>query len=160
MRECLGRQRGRCVPMTATYATQSNLSATPALRSVFLFSQPVSVHDCSTSISRLTSPPLGPAYASLNRRPDRSPFPLLPHASSALLFSTFKIEATIRNAGDMIGWKSDNNTVGQAVSLAPHPVHHAYRQPRGLSLLPHPPTTAISASTICRLRWIRMVHPL
>jgi hypothetical protein len=56
-------------------------------RPVFLLSQPVSAHYCSTSISRSTSPLFSSANASLNRSPNRPPLPLLPHASSALLFS-------------------------------------------------------------------------
>ena len=56
-------------------------------RPVFLLSQPVSAHHCSTSISRSTSPLFGYTNASLNISPNRSPLPLLPHANSALLFS-------------------------------------------------------------------------
>jgi hypothetical protein len=56
-------------------------------RPVFLLSQPVSVHHCSTSISRSTSRLFGSANASLNKSPNRSPFPLLLHANFALLFS-------------------------------------------------------------------------
>lgn len=56
-------------------------------RLVFSLSRRASVHHCSISISLSTLPLLGFGNASLNKRQNRSQFPLLPHASSALLCS-------------------------------------------------------------------------
>ncbi len=56
-------------------------------RLVFLLSQPVSVHDYSTSFFRLTSPLFGSANASSNRSPSLPPFLSLLHASFVLLLS-------------------------------------------------------------------------
>jgi hypothetical protein len=81
-------EKRRCVAMSGICSAQFNL-VVPILRSrpIFSVSQPISAHHCSTLISHPTSPLVGSADASLNRSPNRSPFPLLPHASSALLFS-------------------------------------------------------------------------
>ena len=56
-------------------------------RPIFLLTQPVFVHHSSTSIPPSTSPQSGSANTSLNRSLNHFPFPLLPPASSALLFS-------------------------------------------------------------------------
>jgi hypothetical protein len=65
-------------------------------RLVFLLSQPVSAHYYLTLISRSTSPLFGSANASLNKSPNRSIFPLLPHASSALLFSRLRSKRQLK----------------------------------------------------------------
>jgi hypothetical protein len=81
-------EKRRCVAMSAICSAKFNL-VVPILRSrpIFSLSQPVSAHHCSTLISRSTPPLVGSADASLNRSPNRSPFPLLPYTSSALPFS-------------------------------------------------------------------------
>jgi hypothetical protein len=46
------------------------------------------------------------------QKPDSFPMPVSPTRDFTLMLFTTKINATIRNIGDMIGWESDNNTVG------------------------------------------------
>jgi hypothetical protein len=46
------------------------------------------------------------------QKPKSFPIPVAPTRAFCVALFTTKIEATIRNIGDMIGWESDNNTVG------------------------------------------------
>ncbi|KAF7197590.1 hypothetical protein HII31_01093 [Pseudocercospora fuligena] len=46
------------------------------------------------------------------QQPDAFPVPVAPTRDFCVAMFTSKVEATIRNIGDMIGWESDNNTVG------------------------------------------------
>jgi hypothetical protein len=46
------------------------------------------------------------------QKPESLPIPVAPALEFVAALFTAKIEATIRNIGDMIGWESDNNTVG------------------------------------------------
>ena len=81
-RDLSSEQKVRAYVSNLFYSTQLTVQIFP--RPVFLLRQLVSAHHYSTSISRSTSLLLG---SSLNRNPNRSPFPLLLHESSALLFS-------------------------------------------------------------------------
>jgi hypothetical protein len=84
-------QKRRYVPISTIRSAQFQFSCANLLsRPVFLLRQPVSAHHCSTSISRSISPLYGSANAFLIRSLNRSPFPLLPHASSALPFSRLR----------------------------------------------------------------------
>ena len=76
-------QEVRCVPMSVVCNSTDSLLYRP----IFLLNQPVFAHHCLTLVSLSTSPLSGSANAFLNRSPNHFPFPLLPHASSALLFS-------------------------------------------------------------------------
>ncbi|KAJ2903737.1 uncharacterized protein MKZ38_009389 [Zalerion maritima] len=52
------------------------------------------------------------------QKPKSLPIPVAPTREFCIALFTSKIEATIRNIGDMIGWKSDNNTVGPIAAAA------------------------------------------
>lgn len=52
------------------------------------------------------------------QRPETIPVPVAPTREFCVALFTSKIEATIRNLGDMIGWESDNVTVGPVAVAA------------------------------------------
>ncbi|KDQ58297.1 hypothetical protein JAAARDRAFT_78600 [Jaapia argillacea MUCL 33604] len=52
------------------------------------------------------------------QKPERFPIPVAPTREFCIALFTSKIEATIRNIGDMIGWEDDNNTVGPIAAAA------------------------------------------
>ncbi|KAL8392575.1 hypothetical protein RB595_002677 [Gaeumannomyces hyphopodioides] len=52
------------------------------------------------------------------QKPASLPVPVAPTREFCVALFTAKIEATIRNIGDMIGWEDDNNTVGPIVAAA------------------------------------------
>ena len=62
------------------------------------------------------------------QKPESLPVPVAPTRDFCVALFTSKIEATIRNIGDMIGWESDNVTVG--------PIAVAAKQSL-LRLIPH-----------------------
>ncbi|MCJ1343386.1 hypothetical protein MMC31_001579 [Peltigera leucophlebia] len=68
---------------------------------------------------------LPPAFAAFwlrerlfEQRPKSLPIPVAPTREFCVALFTSKIKATIGNIGDMIGWKSDNNTVGPVAAAA------------------------------------------
>lgn len=54
------------------------------------------------------------------QRPDSFPIPVAPTRDFALALLTSKIEATIKNVGDMIGWEDDHEVVGPIAAAAKH----------------------------------------
>ncbi|KAL8346133.1 hypothetical protein RB598_000167 [Gaeumannomyces tritici] len=52
------------------------------------------------------------------QKPASLPVPVAPTREFCVALFTAKIEATIRNMGDMIGWEDDNNTVGPVAAAA------------------------------------------
>ncbi|KLU91849.1 hypothetical protein MAPG_10798 [Magnaporthiopsis poae ATCC 64411] len=52
------------------------------------------------------------------QKPSSLPTPVAPTREFCVGLFTAKIEATIRNIGDMIGWEDDNNTVGPVAAAA------------------------------------------
>ncbi|KAJ3487605.1 hypothetical protein NLG97_g6378 [Lecanicillium saksenae] len=52
------------------------------------------------------------------QKPSSLPIPVAPTREFCLTLLTAKINATIRNIGDMIGWESDNATVGPIAAAA------------------------------------------
>ncbi|EJT79705.1 hypothetical protein GGTG_04789 [Gaeumannomyces tritici R3-111a-1] len=52
------------------------------------------------------------------QKPASLPVPVAPTREFCVALFTAKIEATIRNIGDMIGWEDDNNTVGPVAAAA------------------------------------------
>ena len=52
------------------------------------------------------------------QKPKSLPIPAAPTREFCVALFTSKIEATIGNIGDMIGWESDNNTVGPTAVAA------------------------------------------
>jgi hypothetical protein len=52
------------------------------------------------------------------QKPAALPLPVAPTCDFCLALLTSKIEATIGNVGDMIGWESDNNTMGPIAAAA------------------------------------------
>lgn len=52
------------------------------------------------------------------QRPKSLPIPVSPTRDFCVALFTAKIEATIGNIGDMIGWDSDHNTVGPMAAAA------------------------------------------
>lgn len=62
------------------------------------------------------------------QKPKSLPIPVAPTREFCVALLTSKVEATIRNIGDMIGWEDDNNTVG--------PIAVAAKQSL-LRLIPH-----------------------
>ncbi|KND92187.1 hypothetical protein TOPH_03052 [Tolypocladium ophioglossoides CBS 100239] len=52
------------------------------------------------------------------QKPRSLPIPVAPTREICVALFTAKIEATIRNIGDMIGWENDNNTVGPIAVVA------------------------------------------
>lgn len=62
------------------------------------------------------------------QKPRSFPIPVAPTREFCFALLTSKVEATIRNIGDMIGWEDDNNTVG--------PITVAAKQSL-LRLIPH-----------------------
>lgn len=52
------------------------------------------------------------------QKPESLPVPVAPTRAFCVALFTAKVEATIRNLGDMIGWESDENTVGPAAMAA------------------------------------------
>ncbi|KAM0800334.1 3-hydroxybutyryl-CoA dehydratase [Usnea florida] len=52
------------------------------------------------------------------QKPKSLPIPVAPTREFCTALFTSKIEATIKNVGDMIGWESDNNTVGPIAAAA------------------------------------------
>ncbi|POR33051.1 Uncharacterized protein TPAR_06751 [Tolypocladium paradoxum] len=52
------------------------------------------------------------------QKPKLLPIPVAPTRGFCVALFTAKIEATIRNIGDMIGWEDDNNTVGPIAAAA------------------------------------------
>ncbi|KAI1178649.1 3-hydroxybutyryl-CoA dehydratase [Nemania sp. FL0916] len=66
-----------------------------------------------------------PAFAStwlrerlFEQKPESLPIPVAPTREFCIALFTSKIEATIKNVGDMIGWESDHNTVGPVAAAA------------------------------------------
>ncbi|KND87198.1 hypothetical protein TOPH_08182 [Tolypocladium ophioglossoides CBS 100239] len=51
-------------------------------------------------------------------KPESLPIPVAPTREFFIALFTSKIKATIRNKGDMIGWESDENTVGPIAAAA------------------------------------------
>ncbi|MCJ1349392.1 hypothetical protein MMC31_007632 [Peltigera leucophlebia] len=88
-------------------------------RPVCLLSQPLSARHCSTSFSRLRL---------FQQKPKLLPIPVAPTREFCIALFTSKIETTIGNIGNMIGWESENNTVS--------PVAVAAKQ-SFLRLIPH-----------------------
>ncbi|EHK25424.1 uncharacterized protein TRIVIDRAFT_143871 [Trichoderma virens Gv29-8] len=62
------------------------------------------------------------------QKPDSLPVPVSATREFCITFLTSKIEATIGNIGDMIGWEDDHNTVGPRAAAA---------KPSLLRLIPH-----------------------
>lgn len=62
------------------------------------------------------------------QRPDSFPIPVAPTRDFTHALLTSKIEATIKNVGDMIGWEDDNEVVGPIAAAAKRSMLH---------LLPH-----------------------
>ncbi|KAG6017606.1 hypothetical protein E4U43_000739 [Claviceps pusilla] len=52
------------------------------------------------------------------QKPESFPIPVTPTRDFCVTLFTSKIQATIRNIGDMIGWESDNNKVGPVAAAA------------------------------------------
>ena len=52
------------------------------------------------------------------QKPSEIPVPVAPTRDFCVSLFTSKIEATIRNTGDMIGWEDDGNVVGPAAAAA------------------------------------------
>ncbi|KAJ9634519.1 hypothetical protein H2199_008976 [Coniosporium tulheliwenetii] len=52
------------------------------------------------------------------QKPESLPIPVAPTREFCVVLFTFKIEVTIRNIGDMIGWEDDNNVVGPIAAAA------------------------------------------
>ncbi|EJP61249.1 3-hydroxybutyryl-CoA dehydratase [Beauveria bassiana ARSEF 2860] len=52
------------------------------------------------------------------QKPESLPIPVAPTREFCVALFTAKIEATIRNEGDMIGWEDDDNTVGPVAAAA------------------------------------------
>ncbi|MCJ1355611.1 MAG: hypothetical protein MMC33_005603 [Icmadophila ericetorum] len=52
------------------------------------------------------------------QKPKSLPVPVAPSREFCMALFTSKIEATIGNIGDMIGWESDNNTIGPIAASA------------------------------------------
>lgn len=52
------------------------------------------------------------------QKPKSLPIPVAPTREFCVALFTSKIEATIGNIGDMIGWEDDNNTVGPIAAAA------------------------------------------
>ncbi|KAG6004954.1 hypothetical protein E4U54_000445 [Claviceps lovelessii] len=52
------------------------------------------------------------------QKPESFPIPVAPTRDFCVTLFTSKIQATIRNMGDMIGWESDNNKVGPVAAAA------------------------------------------
>lgn len=104
--------------MSAICSTELNSTVQILSRPVFLLRQPVSAHHCSIS-----TPPLDFAATWLRERlfeqkPKSLPIPVAPTREFCDALFTSKIEATIGNIGDMIGWEDDNNTVGPIAAAA------------------------------------------
>ncbi|XDG01790.1 hypothetical protein ABKA04_001405 [Annulohypoxylon sp. FPYF3050] len=66
-----------------------------------------------------------PAFASawlrerlFEQKPESFPIPVAPTREFCIALFTSKIEATIKNIGDMIGWEDDHNTVGPVAAAA------------------------------------------
>ncbi|KAM3444756.1 hypothetical protein NHJ13734_001106 [Beauveria thailandica] len=77
------------------------------------------------------------------QKPESLPTPVAPTREFCIALFTAKIEATIRNLGDMIGWESDNNTVGPIAAEAKQSL---------LRLIPHiMPVDSNQASPYYRL---------
>jgi len=62
------------------------------------------------------------------QKPKSMPVPVFPTRDFCVALLTSKVEATIRNVGDMIGWDSDNNTVSPVAFAAKSSI---------LRLIPH-----------------------
>jgi hypothetical protein len=56
--------------------------------------------------------PDGCAKDLFDQKPQLIPAPVSPSRDFCVSLLTSKIEATIENIGDMIGWEDDNETVG------------------------------------------------
>ena len=54
----------------------------------------------------------------VGQKPKSFPIPVAPTRDFCVALFTSKVEATIRNIGDMIGWESDNATVGPIAAAA------------------------------------------
>ncbi|KAL7970401.1 3-hydroxybutyryl-CoA dehydratase [Trichoderma sp. SZMC 28014] len=52
------------------------------------------------------------------QKPETFPIPVAPTREFCIALFTSKIEATIKNIGDMIGWEDDHNTVGPVAAAA------------------------------------------
>ncbi|SPQ25208.1 90fc60f7-ab2a-41f3-9cd9-02792d38161e [Thermothielavioides terrestris] len=52
------------------------------------------------------------------QKPESFPVPVAPTREFCVALFTSKIEATIKNVGDMIGWEDDHNTVGPVAAAA------------------------------------------
>ncbi|KAI0893250.1 hypothetical protein F4806DRAFT_476349 [Annulohypoxylon nitens] len=52
------------------------------------------------------------------QKPESFPIPVAPTREFCVALFTSKIEATIKNIGDMIGWEDDHNTVGPVAAAA------------------------------------------
>lgn len=52
------------------------------------------------------------------QKPESFPVPVAPTREFCVALFTSKIEATIKNIGDMIGWEDDHNTVGPVAAAA------------------------------------------
>ena len=52
------------------------------------------------------------------QKPASLPIPVAPTRQFCIALFTFKVEATIRNLGEMIGWESDQNVVGLIAAAA------------------------------------------
>jgi hypothetical protein len=52
------------------------------------------------------------------QKPEHLPIAVSPTRQFCLTLFVSKIEVTIKNEGDMIGWESDNNVVGPAAAAA------------------------------------------
>ncbi|KJA25526.1 hypothetical protein HYPSUDRAFT_64707 [Hypholoma sublateritium FD-334 SS-4] len=76
------------------------------------------------------------------QRPKSLPIPVAPTREFCVALLTSKIEATIRNIGDMIGWEDDDNTVG--------PIAVAAKQSL-LRLIPHIVPTDSDEASLYRL---------
>ncbi|KAI9674959.1 MAG: hypothetical protein M1817_001365 [Caeruleum heppii] len=72
-----------------------------------------------------------PAFASawlrerlFEQKPESFPVPVAPTREFCVALFTSKIEATIKNVGDMIGWEDDHNTVGPVAAAAKQSLLH------------------------------------
>lgn len=76
------------------------------------------------------------------QKPKLLPIPVAPTREFCVSLFTSKIEATIGNISDMIGWEDDNNTVGPIVAVAKNSLLH---------LIPHIMPTDGDQTSLYRL---------
>ena len=78
------------------------------------------------------------------QKPESLPIPVAPTRDFCIALFTSKIEATIKNVGDMIGWESDDNIVGPIAAAAKQSL---------LRLIPHtmPASSVSDQSSFYRL---------